>query len=367
MNARHLIIGAAVLVAVGCGSSSKKSNPQTTGRTVNYSGSTAPKALTSTTDKAQVAGQASMAAKMMTGMSGMAGSMPIGAAAPAPLSNVKNALLIGADARHRAGAAVAAGAVQSDSGPCEAGGTVSFAINDQDGNPATTTAGDYIEISFAACDNGYTVDDGAFRLQFQSSGGDFVADVSSISQNASFSLRLVATNLVSLDKGTAEWSGMDGDMAVGFAADVSQGTLTYALSGTSFESAVGVGDTVSEAFLITGTTAGAQYSDVATEVYSGMGTVSAQLTQERWDLDARFCTLSMGGCINIQTNPAFAVNLPDQYPDSGAFRVSDDAGDFVQVTAVNGSTGACELSWSIDGQTGGPQATTWTALDAAAQ
>lgn len=364
LNARRLATAAAVILAVGCGSSSKKSNPPAGGRTVTYSGSTATSALSASTNKTQVAGQATAVAKMMTGMSGTVGSF--GAAAPAPRFTVKDALRVAADARHQAGGAAVSGAVQPQTHACQVSGTGTFTVNDQDGNPATVQAGDYVEIAYAACNDGRgEVQDGSIRLQFTTSGTDFVTDVTSITQNASFGLTLVAANMVTVDTATGAWNGMDGDITISYAANVTAGTLTYSISGASLEAAEGTGDTITDGLLLTGVTSGAGYSDVAVETFRGMGTPGAALTSESWDLDARMCTVSLGGCLNITTNPAFTITAPNAYPGSGSLTVSDGT-DSITVTAVNGVTGAVNLTWNIDGTAGGPEATTWAALDAAA-
>jgi hypothetical protein len=372
MNVRTLAaLSSALLVAAGCGGSSK---PPPAERTISYAGPTGSASLTATVDKN---GLASGAASLAQGFSGFAGAAagiaaPAGAvalgASPRP-AFVKNALAVAADARHRAepGAAMVTGvSTLTLTASCAGGGSLSVSALDADGLSSTTSPGDYVQVAFASCDDGAgKVAHGSFRLTIDATpGDDFVADATSITKDATFGLTLAFHDFWSSDAGGA-WSGLDGSLSVQFAASVSAQTLTYQVSGTSIEGASGIGGVTAEAFRIAALPVaaggdGTSFHDLGREVYSGMGTASAAVTETQWDLDARVCTLEFRGCLNLLTSPTFAEHDGAAYPYTGALTVSDDAGDFVKVAATS-EDGSATLSWSLDGGSGS-LATCWPYL-----
>jgi hypothetical protein len=359
MTARLLTAAALVVLALGC-SSSKKTTPTSGGRTIAYSGSTSPVALTATSDKQALASTGIAAAQSLGGFSQMAFLFAAGAPHRGP--TVRDALVTAADAFHRPEAAAAAGAVQQQ--PCPAGGTETVTVSQA--STSVTTAGDYVEVAFAACAgrDGEVVD-GSFRLTVDSAtaGTDFVMYAASITSDRSFGMTIAFNDWTFVDPANNSWSGIDGDISVAYAAVRSTGTVTYSITGTGFVEAFGVGNAVSGAFQLLPLAGRSTYSDVATEVYTGMGTYGASLSSSTWDLDARMCLkdATIDGCLNVETNPRFQVDEPNQYPGSGAMKISDAGTDFVRVTAVNGATGACTLDWSLDGATGS-QSCNWSSL-----
>lgn len=362
MTPRLLAAAAAVVLALGCGNS-KKSTPAS-GRTVSYSGPVAPASLTASTDKAMIAGGAVSLVAGFSEMSTSSTALAFGAGRQPGVAAVSDAIQLAADARHHPALATVAGALAQQTRPCSGGGTVTYSANDQDGNAGTTQAGDYVEVAFAACNERSAVTDGSFRVTIDTtSGADLVADVTSITTSESFGLSLAFANyFVTFADGS--WSGMNGDMTIAFAADTAAGTVTYGVSGTSFEEAAYDG-AVTSGLRIGARSGQTGYHDTAVEVYSGMGTPSAHVTEHRWSMDARVCSTEINGCLSLSTNPQFSQLVQYAYPSSGALTVSDDAGDWIKVEAVSATTGACTLSWSIDGATGS-QSTTWSALEAAA-
>jgi hypothetical protein len=357
MKLRILAVASAALFVAACGSS-KKSNPSSTGRTIAYSGPVTPASFSASTDKAAVAGGAVTAAQSLGGFSDMATMFAAGTAPGGP--TVYNTLVAAADAYNRPDVVIASGAVQSQAQQCPGGGTETLAVNRT--SQASTTNGDYVEMTFAACKDGQgAVTDGSFRLTFTSTvAADFTVTPSAITADRSFAMTISFSDLSTVTS-QGSWSGIDGDITIAFSAVVSTGTLTYSISGSQFTVAAGTGQSVTEALQLRPLNGQSAYSDTATQVYSGMGTPSATALYSTWALNARLCTTQMAGCANIATNPAFKINESYNYPVSGTLKVSDDAGDYVQVAAVNQSTGACTLSWSINGSTGS-QATTWDAL-----
>jgi hypothetical protein len=360
MKLRIFAIASAALFVAACGSSKKSSPPAGTGPNITYSGPVTPASFNGTTDKAAVASSAVTIAQSLGGFSEMATMFAAGTSQGGP--TVYNALLAAADVYNRPDAATASGVVQSQPQPCPGGGTGTFTVNRT--SQTSTTSGDYVEMAFAACKNqNGDVANGSFRLTFTSTvADDFVMLASSITTDRSFAMT-ISFNEFSTVFSQGGWSGIDGDITLAFSAVVSTGTLTFSISGSQFTEAAGSGQ-ITEALQLRPLNGQSTYSDTATQVYSGMGTPGATALYSTWALNARLCTTAMGGlngCANIATNPAFRINESYTYPASGTLKVSDDAGDYVQVTAVSQSTGACTLSWSIDGSTGS-QATTWDSL-----
>jgi hypothetical protein len=77
------------------------------------------------------------------------------------------------------------------------------------------------------------------------------------------------------------------------------------------------------------------------------------------------CTLEWHGCLNVLTDPTFAEHEGALYPYTGTLRVSDDAGDFVQVAATD-ENGSVTLSWDLGAASYGTVYTTWGCLDGTA-
>jgi hypothetical protein len=324
--------------------------------TVSYTGSVAPASFSSTTtDKAAVAGLAWGASGMLDGMSTMGlamGSMPTGAIVPQAPMGVKDVLRLAADAFHRPGAASAAGVV-SNRTPCPAGGTRTDSVYQQNANPAITTNGDYVELAFAACNQGQgLVMDGSLRLTVdQTAGDDFVMDARSITTDRAFVLTIAFNNFVTVDTNGGGWSGVDGDIGVSLAVSAANGTITAGISGTEFVEAVGFEGAVF-GMRLAALPGQPKYHDTAVETYTGMGTINATLVSSSGDLDARLCTTQLNGCVDIETNPVMVVAPPNQYPNAGGALTVSAGADWVKATAVNPTTGACTVSWSIGGSTG---------------
>lgn len=356
MKTRNLAAAtAALLLLAACGGSSKP--PAAAGRTIAYTGSTSAVTLTGTSDKD---GLASGAASLAQGFSGV-GSMATGFAAGTSQTPafVKNALSLAAGARHQADlGATVSGATLEVKADCPGGGSMSLVAHDADGISTTTHAGDYVQISFASCeDQAGTVTHGSLKLKIDAvptNHDDFVAAASSITKDAAFGLTLTFTHFWSIDA-LDNWSGMNGEMSVAFTATYATQTLEYRVSGPLVEGASGVGSAVDEAFRLVG------FQNVGTETYTGMGTANAAPVKATWDLDSRVCALQIGGCLNVLTDPSFAKNEAAAYPYEGALKVSDDTSHFVKV-AVTNENGAVTLSWDL-GAGEVSLATTWACLD----
>jgi len=251
-------------------------------------------------------------------------------------------------------------------GACAGGGTMTVSALDADGLATMVTAGDYVQIAFANCADGTgSVAHGSFRLTFDTTVyDDFVVDATSITKDSTFALTLAFNNFWS-SEADGSWSGINGSLQLSFAASLTNQTFTYQMSGPSIEGASGVGTKTLEGFRIAALPVaaggdGQSFHDLGREVYAGMGTASAALTESQWDLDARVCSLEFKGCLNILTNPTFAEHADALYPYTGALTVSDDLNDWVKVAAST-EAGDATLSWSLPGSTG-TLATTWDCL-----
>lgn len=353
MNVRLFAAAAAALLTVACGSEKKSTPPGVP--TVSYTGPVAPASFSSaSTDRAAVAGAAVAAGGMLGGMSSAA--VVFGAARPPAPMGVKDVLAAAADAFHRPEVASAAGVLATSTVPCPNGGSSTLSVSHQSADPAVTTAGDWVEVSYAGCTvtgdlGGSAVTNGSFRLTIdQTTGDDFVATPSSITTDRAFGLTIAFDNLVTVLPEDGLWAGTDGDLGVSFVATVADGTITYGISGTEFVQAAGMAGQVMAGLRLAPLQGQARYHDTAVETFTSLGTVNATHVSSSWDLDARLCTTEMGGCANIQTNPVFLIVDPNPYPNAGgALTVSDDGGRWVKVTAMDPSTGACRITWSFDG------------------
>jgi hypothetical protein len=370
MNARIAAAFAAAVLLAACGSSSK-SDPPPSGPAVRYAGSLVDATLTSTTDKSALV---SAAAGMAQGMGGaVVGLGSVGTAvsrralraaeAPGPSATIRGALLQAQDAFARRDLPVAAGTVVGISGPCNGGGSVSIVASQAVQNQST--AGDYVALSFQACSDGQGgVQYGSFKMTIAETTGDaFVADATSIAKNEAFGLALVFHDFASRSQ-DGSWSGVDGNLDISFVATVDTvvggtGSLEYQISGASLVSASGpaVG-TVTKASKLEA------FQELERELYSGIGTPSATVTEGQWSLDAHACSLEFMGCLDLLTDPTFAQHASATYPYAGALKVSDALGDFVRVTAVDES-GDVTLDWDILGVTSTVD-TTWGCLDGTA-
>jgi len=375
MNARNAAAcGAAVILIAACGGSSKDA-PQSSGPAVRYAGSTQDAALTSTTDKNALVSSAAAMAQGIGGAVGGLGSAGTGLsralriAAPRPAAPIRAALLQAQDAFSRRGLAQAPGAVVSLAATCDGGG--SMAVVASQAVKGQSTAGDYVAASFSSCtDVDGNVQYGSFRMTIaQTTGDEFVADAASITKNEDFGLALVFHDFASKAV-DGPWSGVDGNLDISFVATVESvggaGSLEFQISGASLVGASGPAlGKVTQAFKLAPLLGQPSFHELGRELYTGMGTGAAAVAEDQWDLDAHACSLEFLGCLNVLTDPTFAKHASAGYPYAGALEVYDAAGDYVRVTAVDETTGAATLDWSIDGVSSTVQ-TTWGCLDGTA-
>jgi hypothetical protein len=372
MNARILASAAAAVLLAACGSKSSSDAPPT-GPSVRYTGSLDAVTLTSTMNPYAVAGGAAGIAGGMgdvTQAGGMASASGVVAGElvqPRP-ATIRNAFLMAQDALERHGPAIASGAFVSVSRACAHGGTATISGRQQVANQ--TSANDYVQVSFVACEDadgnrGF----GSFRMTIlETSGDDFVADAKSITTSERFGLRFAFNDFATVDPSGA-WTGVDGALDVTFVATVDSfdpiaggtGSLEFEISGARLVSANGPSiGRVSQATALLPVGADPTFHELGRELYTGMGRASAARTGSQFDLDARVCTLEMGGCLNFLTDPTFEQLASELHPHVGALEISDDHLHFVKVTALSAT--AVEVQWDFGDQTGLVD-TTWTCLD----
>ncbi len=375
MNARIAAACGAALLLAACGGSSSSEPPAVAGPSVRYAGSTLDAALTSTTDKNALLSSAAAMAQGLGGTVGGLGGAGTGlrralhVSAARPAAPIRRALLEAQDAFARRDLAAAPGVVASASATCAGGGSVTIAASQA--SKTRSTAGDYVAIWFSACaDDLGDVQYGSVRMTIaQTTGDEFVADATSITANEAFGLALVFHDFAS-KSADGSWSGVDGNLDIDFVATVESvggaGSLEFQVSGASLVGASGpaVG-TVTQAFKLAPLLGQPSFHELGRVLYSGMGTASATVTEDQWDLDAHACSLEFRGCLNVLTDPTFGKHASAAYPYAGALELYDAAGDYVRVTAVDETTGAATVDWDIDGVTSTVQ-TSWGCLNGTA-
>ncbi|HEX9243070.1 MAG TPA: hypothetical protein VF875_11570 [Anaeromyxobacter sp.] len=373
MSARILAAAAVSILLAACGSKSTADAPFVPD--VRYPGATVDAALTTSSDRVAIAGVAASIAQgfdgsAITGSVSMSGiAVAAGAGIPNRPATVRGALLLAQDSLARRDLATVAGAYATASATCPGGGSVSFAASQA--SATVTTVGDYIQISFSACNDGYgSVAFGSVKMTIEeTTGAEFVADATSITSDTAFGLSLVFHDFAATNP-DGSWSGVDGDLEVAFLATVEGvgqgGTMQFQVSGASLVAAGGPSiGAISEATRLTALPGDLTFHELGRELYTGMGTFDATRTESQWDVDAKVCSLAFAGCLDILTDPTFAKHELHPYPYVGAIEVSDGAGHYIKVTAVDEDTGAATLAWDVDG-TPSTVSTTWGCLDGTA-
>ena len=358
MNFKKLVSVSAAAALVACGGSSKPKGPA-----VAYSGPTGTIAIDSTSKIGLLATAFTGAVGGFSGI-GTGGASALGAAGAGPRVGVKAALARAAALRAQASPAVLTGVVQSAKQNCDGGGSISGSMNDQDGNPDTTQAGDWVQITYDACkdangNTGY----GSIRIDIlRTDGADFMSGPDLMTAGIDYSARLTIDDFATVDA-TGYLSGVDGDATLSLRT-VGGTDLVETMTGSHIASVEGSAGKITAAFLLTGPGGSGGYSMGASEYY-GNGFYSSA-TEADSDFDGRMCSTEIGGCIDVVTNPAFSQRTYESYPYTGTIKISDGRGAFVQLAATSG-TGSVDVTYDLDGTGGnppvGPISTTWPCLE----
>lgn len=351
MQARLVAATLAAILAAGCGGGTSSSSgggdqrPQDQrGPTVTYPGSTATVALGASTDRAALAKNI--------------------------WSIVKTFGEQGTDfAPEARGFFGPTSRLQEGTFPC---GTGSFtcAMKRQSGDPAKPTPGDWLEVRYAGCGANVSALYGSIRVTLDAATtDDFAVAPSSITTSRSFAVTAVWSDYAATSAN--QITGLDGQVTDAFSADVPAGRLTMVRSGPSLVSVLTSGS-LDASYTLLPLPGRAAFEQRETAVHTGLGTADAAIVSRTIGFDARICEAGLGGCANVEVGPDFRFDLDPYFlqigahvlantPTSGAFKVFDDQGNSVTVTAGGTTAGSCTLRWSIGGQTGS-EACDWSAL-----
>jgi hypothetical protein len=347
-------IQAAALAAAlaACGGNGSKS-----GRDISYAG---PTTLVAVTDanaaRLAASGYAglgafkagSTAAPLVTGVSGRAPAVGLRALSTRVMSMA------------RPSGAAAAGVGGTQSGACANGGSATSTVSVA--NPlAGITSGDYMAVSFSDCvDAAFAKANGSVRLDFLLwTPGAVMGDPATMTPGGSYQLRMTMGDYSTEDQAGA-WSGMDGNMTLSYAVDDVALTETVSITGGSIAMAEGVGSKVTNAFKLLGLGGAGSYSMDGVQTFTdGLFSV---LASEASGFSGRICTLEIAGCVDVALDPPFLKLAGQPYPASGTFTVTGMAGRFVSITAIDGVSGAIDLSWDAGAGLVGPLRTDWACL-----
>lgn len=332
----------AMLAACGGGDDKKA-----TGRDIAYTGSTAAVVIS----QSNVTSMAALASESVSGSVGAASGGP-GYAAAASLDRQMGTGTALAKLRAARGdfAAAFAGVVQGTATKaCPGGGAITltmFAASD-----TVTTTGDWFELSFGNCveADGSTAN-GTLRMEITASDGVDPSDVELsgpgvLTDGFTYGMRLTVTDF-SIEDATG-WFGLEGDVELTQTWNATTLLLSAAMQGSSLVSVSGVGSTVVAASAIKPLTVNGRYSMAEVGEYASAFATAATAT--RSSIDARVCSVEMGGCINLDTLVPVRQVATQLYPDSGSLKVFDDAGHYIQIdiTPGSGATGAVTMSWEV--------------------
>jgi hypothetical protein len=346
------MLAAAALAA--CSAEEKKSVPDVT---VTYGGLTDVVALDSEAQVGALALAARDASKAVSGsastFAGMAGVVQ------APAFGVKQAMERVAAARRQTAATFAGVTGLAVTVPCEVEGTMTVSFSDTDDDLATTTVGDYWELSFSNCWNadGSGID-GAFRLTATTNGGDW-SDPALVQSYSTFGFGLNFANLVSVAGN--RYSGLDGEIEYTYAVDPASAVESFAMTGSHIAGLVGDAGSgaIWEAFLLRGLDGG-DYSDQFVAHYADPDFLD--LSWFEYGFNGEVCSTQIGGCLEVGTDPLFAQYANEPYPDDGLFWIS--AGfEAVQIEARDGVTGDIWVTLDLGGPHDGTWDTTWACLE----
>lgn len=350
-------VAGAMLVA--CGGGDDKKGPA--GRNISYTGSTAAVVLS----QGNVTTMAALATENVSGSVGSAsgGLGYVGAVSVGGRGGYETALATVRAAR-RDFAVALAGAYGSITQPCAGGGSITMVASSA--SDTVATAGDYFEVSFAACNDGYgTIASGSMRVDITATdGGDPTVGTMGMTSGYPYGMRLVVTDF-SIDS-AGGWIGMEGNMDFTQTWNSTTFRLESSIEGASFVAAAGVGSTVTESSLIAPLVDGGRFSMTAVEEYADA--FATTLVAEEAGVNAKVCSLAIGGCIRIETTQPFRQLVSQLYPASGSIRVSDELGHYIEIVPTDGSTGAVTVSWDVtDGvpPPDGTCVTTWATMSTA--
>jgi hypothetical protein len=303
------------------------------------------------------------ATAMSAGFSGLSGGVTVfGAGDGTGRLGLKALVDRAAAARKQAGISVA-GVAQTDGGACPVSGTVRITVEDADGDPATTTSGDYVEIAADDCgfDDGTAID-GTLRMTFTSSGGDFVTDpydpYFDPYASASFAFTITVSDFT-------EWyfdgtfSAMDGSMTVTWSQDAALNQVGAAITGPYLITALGNSSgAITSASALLEPTTGAGYSFESTQTYDDS---FMNLAEEAFAINAKVCSTEEGGCLTVTMNPAMAQRTYDLHPYAGNLRFQVGV-NWLQLDVVDATS--VQVSYFIGGVSYTGTAT-WACLDTA--
>lgn len=360
-----LAAGAAILLAA-CSSGEDGRTPYVD---VGYDGPTSTVPITS----ASSAGL--LAADARDGLAGFgemgSSATPMGAAAPDARASLGRALGLALD-QLRSGVAAPTAATQSQTIACSVSGSMTATARIADPSGETLSSGDFLAVSFDRCVEGdpaypeyQELMDGSMRINFTSvtDGGWFWDGMLPTAPGVLYEMQVVVTNFVTVDLATGYYAGLDGDMTVGVEYTAAGWMLSY-ITGDRYEVETGYDRQPISSAMLTNPPGASKYEAVSGEHLDEFGDADAYLS----GFTARMCSTELGatgGCVNVITDPAFEIGAYDAYPYTGTMRLFDDAGRFIQVTALD-ALGAVSVTYDLDGDGGspatGPITTTWDCL-----
>ncbi len=355
---KALVLGAmAALSACGGGGSS--------GGKIAYTGKTTLATIT-TSNALTLAGSTG-------GISSTGSSVGIiGAVSTSPRASYEEALAR-AEAAIRSMPVTVTGVTVNQTQACTKSGTMTISGSISDPGTGTTAcfhAGDWVQLSLAACDDGLgTVESGTMRMTITAMPAGSCAPPSTTTPAGmtvgAYGMAVTLTDVVTTSTATGDWSGMNGDMTLGIAWD---GTaLTSSITGGSIASQSGNGATITASSVLEGLGGSGRYDlhDVAAFAYDSL-TATYTPVYGAFGASLRMCSLEMnppdGGCVDLSVSPDMKKMAGDLYPSSGTLRITGQAGAYVQLVVQDNQY--VTVSYNVGTSSGTVTNVPWTCIDA---
>lgn len=321
---KSLALGAAVALAA-CGGSSSSSAPK-----ITYTGKTTLATVTGA-NAYSLAGSA-------TGVAGATSTVgPLAAVQTTPRATYQKAIAIAEQAIRNLPVTVTA-AQQSQTQACSVSGSVTMAVSIADPTGNVVSSGDWIAMSFAACNDGTgDVVSGSMRIDILSTQNGIMpspSDPTGMVPGATYGMKLTISDFIITTLSTGDWSGVNGDMT--YALTWNGTTLTASISGAGVATQAGHGTTITDSSLLAprpGTTTYSLTEAVDFTYDPTYGTYSP--IADSTGASLRMCSTDMdppnGGCLDLSISPALRTVMPDLYPSSGDLKVTGAGGNYVEI------------------------------------
>ncbi len=334
MRISKLVALGAAAGALACSSGSDRTGPD-----VQYTGSTAVVAVTDANAEALAAATSADAAGVTTNPGG-----GVLAALRTRQPAFRQAMALAALHRQAQGVA-ATGVVQSGSGSCQVGGSISATMNDidQDGNLNLT--GEWGQVTFKNCnDDGTTIMNGTLKIEILAAdGADPTGSAGTLTSGFNYEVRETVSDFSIATIADGSWFGIEGDIDMHVVWNNGTFQLASTVSGSGIAQESFDGHAVTSSALITSVPGTSGYSMTSIEEYSDV--YASTVVADQQGMSARLCSISLAGCVDVVMSPNYRTLYVDQYPSSGTLRLTGLSGHYVQVTALDGVTGAITIVW----------------------